>query len=67
MERKVTAIRFIKFAIVGGSGALLQIGLFSLLTRVLHVRDILSLCIAITMVFVWNFTANLKWTFRGKV
>ncbi len=85
LQRKVIAIRFLKFCLVGGVGALIQIGVFTLFTNVLkkvvtridtlsflgysieiEYRFLVSLAIAIIVVTIWNFTGNLKWTFREK-
>ncbi len=57
-------IRFFKFCLVGGSGALLQLGLTYLLTEVGHIYYMLSLTIVIGITTVWNFTLNALWTFR---
>ncbi len=56
--------RFLKFCLVGSGGALIQLGLTYLLTEKLGLWYMLSLCIAIGLALVWNFTWNLKWTFN---
>lgn len=67
IQFKITATRFVKFCIVGGVGAGILLGLTTLLTEVAGLHYVFSLCIAIPIATVWNFTGNLKWTFRGKV
>lgn len=57
-------MRFIKFATVGASGALLQLGITYLLTDVLKVYYLISMGIAIIVVTLWNFTWNSKWVFK---
>jgi putative flippase GtrA len=68
---------------VGGIGALIQLGLTLLLRNILESRItkvstisilghkfkieyylVLSLCIAIGVALIWNFTLNLRWTFK---
>ena len=66
IQRKVIATRFIKFAIVGGIGVGMLLGLTTLLTEVAGLHYVLSLCIAIPIVTIWNFTGNLRWTFNDK-
>lgn len=67
IQRKVIATRFAKFCIVGSIGALIQLGTTYLLTEVANFYYMFSLAIAITLATIWNFTGNLKWTFKGKV
>ncbi len=61
-ERK----RFIKFCIVGGSGAVIQLGLTYVLTDKAHIWYLLSLVIVIALTTIWNFWWNFSWTFRSK-
>lgn len=58
--------RFIKFCLVGFSGALLQLGIAYLLTEVLKLYYIYSLGIAITIVTVWNYLWQGRWVFKMK-
>ncbi len=63
--------RFIKFAIVGGSGALIQLAITSFLfDKYAPKNNELAFMIGIASIFfitsVWNFTFNSLWTFRGK-
>lgn len=59
-----TSFRFVKFCIVGASGALLQFSLVYLLTEKASLYYMISLAIAILLVTIWNFAWNLKWTFK---
>jgi hypothetical protein len=56
--------RFIKFCIVGGSGALITFGITYLLTEYYHLWYILSMVIAVAIATVWNYNFNLLWTFK---
>jgi len=64
MERKVIATRFLKFVIVGGIGCLIQLSITYLLTEILNLYYMFSLAVAMVLATVWNFTGNLKWTFK---
>lgn len=57
---------FIKFAIVGGSGVLVNMGLLFLLTRFLSVRLEIASPIAIEISILSNFLLNNMWTFRKR-
>jgi len=67
IQRKVIAVRFLKFCLVGSVGAGIQLGITYLLTEWVGLWYMLSLCIAIGLATIWNFTGNLRWTFKGKV
>ena len=56
---------FIKFAIVGASGVLVNLGLFTLLL-VLEVNKFIASPIAIELSIIWNFLLNNYWTFRRR-
>jgi dolichol-phosphate mannosyltransferase len=56
---------FLKFAIVGTSGVLVNIGLFALLLAA-GVNKYLASPIAIEVSIVWNFFLNNCWTFRWR-
>jgi ubiquinone/menaquinone biosynthesis C-methylase UbiE/MoaA/NifB/PqqE/SkfB family radical SAM enzyme len=55
--------RFIKFCVVGGIGWLLQVAITYILTEYLSIWYILSMCIAVAIVVIWNYLANAIWTF----
>ena len=57
---------FIKFAIVGGSGVLVNMGLLFILTRFLSVRLEIASLIAIEVSILSNFTLNNFWTFKKR-
>lgn len=57
-------IKFGRFIVVGGIGAVIQLGLTYLLTERVHLYYIFSLAIAIVLATIWNFIMNLKWTFK---
>ena len=64
MRKLIT--KFGKFVIVGGVGACIQLGITYLFTQKFHLYYMLSLVVAIGVTTIWNFTVNLKWTFREK-
>jgi putative flippase GtrA len=66
MKVKIKRIlkRMIKYAIVGGTGVPIQLGLTYLITEKLHVYYIISMCCTILVTFCWNFTMNSLWTFK---
>ena len=57
---------FIKFAVVGGSGVVVNMGLLFLLTRLLSVRLEIASPIAIEVSILTNFTLNNLWTFKKR-
>jgi dolichol-phosphate mannosyltransferase len=57
---------FIKFAFVGGSGVLVNMGLLFILTRYFSLRLEIASPIAIEVSILSNFTLNNLWTFRKR-
>jgi dolichol-phosphate mannosyltransferase len=57
---------FIKFAVVGGSGVVVNMGLLFILTRLLSVRLEIASPIAIEVSILTNFTLNNLWTFKKR-
>ncbi len=57
---------FIKFALVGASGVLINMALLYTLTRAAHVKLELAAPIAIETSIIWNMLLNELWTFRGR-
>jgi dolichol-phosphate mannosyltransferase len=53
---------FIRFALVGASGTVVNLGVFSLLLRA-DINKFVASLIAIEMSIVWNFLLNNGWTF----
>ena len=62
--RKFT--EFIKFAIVGGSGIIVNMGLFFFLTRFIDIRIEFASPVAIEISILSNFLLNNIWTFRKR-
>lgn len=58
--------KFVKFCLVGGTGALLNFGITYGLTEWLGFWYMLSLFIATVIATVWNFTFNYYWTFAAE-
>ena len=56
----------IKFAIVGGGGFLVNMGLLFILTRYLSVRLEIASLIAIEVAILSNFSWNNIWTFKKR-
>lgn len=67
VQRKVIAIRFVKFCLVAGMGFVIQTCTLLLLTEVFGLWYLLSFIIGVVLATVWNFTGHLKFTFKGKV
>jgi len=57
---------FVKFAIVGGSGVLVNMGLFFILTRWLRMDITWASPVAIEVSIISNFLLNNAWTFRRR-
>ena len=57
-------MRFVKFCLVGASGAILQMGLTYAFTEWVKLHYIVSLGISIAIVTVWNYAINSRWTFK---
>lgn len=61
--------RFFRYLIVGGSSALLDIGLLILLKNVFHISATFALALEQIFINIYNFTLQKYWTFShtGKV
>ncbi len=59
----VERTRFLKFAVVGAIGAVVDFGSFNLLTKFFHVRPVLASVISFTAAIISNFTWNRYWTY----
>ncbi len=55
--------RFLKFAVVGSIGALVDFAVFNILTKFLDVDPVLSSVISFTVAVLNNFTWNRYWTY----
>ena len=57
--------RWVKFILFSVSAGLIQIGSFTFLNEVVHLRYWGSYLIALVMSVVWNFTLNRRFTFKS--
>ena len=55
--------RFLKFAVVGTIGALVDFAVFNILTKFLQVAPVLASVISFTVAVINNFTWNRYWTY----
>jgi putative flippase GtrA len=55
--------RFMRFAVVGVIGAIVDFGTFNLLTIVFHVWSVAASAISFTAAIISNFTWNRFWTY----
>lgn len=51
---------------VGGTGALIQLGIIYLLTEKARLWYMMSTVIGIGVALCWTFTANYLWTFKNE-
>jgi putative flippase GtrA len=56
--------KFTKYIVVGGIGAVIQLGGTYILTEKVHLYYMFSLAISIVLATSFGFTANYLWTFR---
>ena len=56
--------RFIRFCVVGGTGALITFGATWVLTELVGMWYMASMVIAVAVATVWNYNFNALWTFR---
>ena len=55
--------RFLRFAVVGVSGSVVDFGVFNILATLLHLSSTLSQAISFTLGVLNNFTWNRLWTY----
>lgn len=60
-----TGKKFGKFCAVGGVGFLIAYGLLWVFTEKVGLWYMYSALVAQAVATIWNFSLNLKWTFRG--
>ncbi len=58
-------VRAIKFALFSASAGLIQLGVFTVLNEVLHLRYWVCYLVALVCSVLWNFTLNRKFTFKS--
>jgi putative flippase GtrA len=61
-----TRERFLRFAAVGLSGVVVNLGLLWLLAGVLRLREVLASAAAIEVSILWNFALNSLFTYRDR-
>jgi dolichol-phosphate mannosyltransferase len=65
-HKKPWLARYIKFALVGGIGTLINLAIFWTSIEVFYVNEILALILAFVVADTNNFIWNRWWTFRSK-
>ncbi|MCX8062255.1 MAG: GtrA family protein [Anaerolineales bacterium] len=55
--------RFVRFAIVGSLGAVVDFGFFNILAHVIHLRAVLASICSFSLAVINNFTWNRFWTY----
>jgi putative flippase GtrA len=55
--------RFVRFAIVGTVGAVVDFGFFNLLAHLLHLNPVFSSVVSFSLAVINNFTWNRVWTY----
>ena len=66
MKRSGELARFIKFAIVGGSGVLVNLGIYVLLTRLLSLNEYVANVLSFEASVISNFVLNNYFTFSDR-
>lgn len=61
---RATSMRALKFGLVSGVAIGLYYAVYTPLTRLAGVYDLLALAAAIGVGLVWNFSANVLWTWK---
>ena len=64
IKHKRPQVQFFQFFIVSVLGLGTRTAIFYVLFRLLGICDLLAMSIGIIVVLIWNFFANLVWTFR---
>ncbi len=57
--------RFSKFNLISLAGMAINLVVLAFMTEVVGIYYLLSNLIAIGVVFLWNYTANINWTWKG--
>ena len=66
LARRFPFARFLKFCVVGGTGVVVNYGVYLPLTRWAHVLAEYSLVASIAVSILTNFLLNEAWTFRDR-
>lgn len=66
MRRSGELLRFIKFCVVGGSGVIVNLGVYALLTRLLHLNEYGAQAISFEASVISNFLFNNFFTFADR-
>ena len=66
-SRRLFAGRILRFAVVGGAGAVVNTATLYVLHRLLHVPLVAASVIAVELAVVHNYVLNDRWTFRMRV
>ena len=64
--RRILASRFARFAAVGASGVVVNLGALGVLAGLLGVREVLASGLAVEVSIVWNFALNNAFTYRDR-
>ena len=65
MELRPLIFKFLKFGIVGASGAVIDFGLTALCKGIFGIPDLLSNAIGFTLAATSNYVLNRIWTWRS--
>ena len=65
MEWRLLITKFIKFAVVGASGAVIDFGLTALCKGIFGISELLSNAIGFTVAATSNYFLNRVWTWRS--
>jgi putative flippase GtrA len=65
LTKKDNIIHMIKFTLFSISAGLIQMGTFTLLNEIIHMREFIAYFIALVLSVIWNFTLNRKYTFKS--
>ena len=58
--------RVLKFNLISASGLAINMGILLTLTEILGINYLISNLFGIAGAMIWNFTANVRWTWRAK-
>jgi dolichol-phosphate mannosyltransferase len=64
---KLLKIKLIRFALVGGSGTILNLGMLFILTDLVKLAPAVSYVVVFVIVVSSNYYLNSIWTFKGKL